>query len=944
MSLTRLTRTAPLALDTVAGDECLSFYPGLAGPVAELVRGAGGSSTYLAGLLRREAEWLSSQLSTPLPDALTAARDATAGADLKSLGAALRTAKRRTALLLALGDLGGAMALSEVTGALTEFADWAVETAAGALLQEEAARGGLPGFDAVLDPRDAGYLVLAMGKMGAFELNYSSDIDLIVLFDETRFAPEDHGEARAGFVRVTRKLVRMLSDVTDGGYVFRTDLRLRPNPAVTPVCVGLLAAERYYEAHGRTWERAAFIKARVCAGDRAAGEAFLTRMRPFVFRRHLDFAAIEDAREMMRKIRHHKGLTGPITVHGHDVKLGRGGIREIEFFTQTQQLICGGRDPHLQAPGTQEALTALRDAGWVEPAEHDALQGAYMAHRTLEHRIQMLEDAQTHRVPRGDARFAALAALCGTNDLPGFEAGLARRFETVHAITGGDVVQEHAAEPATPVCFEDAASEAMVESWHRLPATRSDRASAMFGRMQPEVLRRLGQAADPGSALAQFDAFLRGLPAGVQVFSLFQERPALLDLLVQICSSAPALARYLGRNAGVLDAVLDPRFYAALPDLAGYQARLAEWLDRAGDFEDALDLVRLWNKEARFQVGVHLLRQISSPEEVAVAYADIAEATVNGLMAPVIAEVSRRHGPPPGRGAAVLGMGKLGTRAMTATSDLDLIVIYDADPADESAGPKPIPAAQYYAKLTKTLVNALTVPTAEGRLYEVDMRLRPSGKQGPVATGFASFRTYQAQEAWTWEHLALCRARAVAGRADLRRDVTEAIADVLLMPWDRERILADTAAMRARLAEARKEGQGDPWEVKQGPGRLLDIDLFLQAGVLICGLGDRPMDGDTPDRLRQADWLDTEEHRTVVDALGLHAHVQALARLCVEGRFDPSAAGAGLAEVLTGATGHESLEELATALETTAGAAAALIDRRIGTGLTPDDARTDRPA
>ncbi|MEL6680953.1 MAG: glutamine-synthetase adenylyltransferase, partial [Pseudomonadota bacterium] len=396
------------------------------------------------------------------------------------------TAKRRAALLLALADLGGEMERAEVTRALTEIADWAVGCAAAALLRAEAARGALPGLDADLDPRAAGYIVLAMGKMGAFELNYSSDIDLIVLFDEARFDPGDHATVRAGFVKVTRKLVRLLSDVTEDGYVFRTDLRLRPNPAVTPVCVGLIAAERYYEAHGRTWERAAFIKARVCAGDRRAGEAFLKRLRPFVFRRHLDFAAIEDAREMLRKIRDHKGLFGPITVRGHDMKLGRGGIREIEFFTQSHQLICGGRDARLQAPSTQAALSELHRAGWVNADEHDALQAAYVAHRNVEHRIQMLEDAQTHRVPKGDEGLAAVAALSGEADPEAFARRVAARLEDVHAITGEE---EEPVQAPVARCFATREAEAILDSWPHLPATRSDRASALFARLKPEVLR-----------------------------------------------------------------------------------------------------------------------------------------------------------------------------------------------------------------------------------------------------------------------------------------------------------------------------------------------------------------------------------------------------------------------------------------------------------------------
>ena len=428
--------------------------------------------------------------------------------------------------------------------------------------------------------------VLAMGKMGAFELNYSSDIDLIVLFDETRHAPDDYAELRRGFIRVTQKLVKLLSEVTAEGYVFRTDLRLRPDPSVTPVCIATEPAEHYYESLGRTWERAAYIKARACAGAVAAGEAFLGRLRPFVWRRHLDFWAIQDAQDMRLRIRAHKGLAGPIAIPGHDLKLGQGGIREIEFFTQTRQLIVGGRDEGLRQRATLPALAALADKGWVDRDVAERLSAAYVAHRELEHRLQMLEDAQTQRLPESPAGLARLADFCGAESVEAFSAGLRERLEAVAALTEPFFAHEprHAADaPAPEAVFADpAAARERMAAWKRLPAFRSERARSIFRRLEPELMRRIAETASPDAALMSLDAFLSRLPSGVQLFSLMEANPPLLDLLVDVCGTAPELARYLGSNARVLDAVISQDFYRPLrgAERAPGRARRAAGADR----------------------------------------------------------------------------------------------------------------------------------------------------------------------------------------------------------------------------------------------------------------------------------------------------------------------------------------------------------------------------
>jgi glutamate-ammonia-ligase adenylyltransferase len=376
--------------------------------------------------------------------------------------------------------------------------------------------------------------------MGARELNYSSDVDLIVLFDESRHDPAAYADLRRGFIRVTQRLVKLLSEVTADGYVFRADLRLRPDPSVTPVCIATEPAEHYYESLGRTWERAAYIKARPCAGAIAAGAAFLDRLRPFIWRRHLDYAAIQDAHDMRLRIRAHKRLTGPIEIPGHDLKLGRGGIREIEFFTQTRQLIVGGRDPELRHPATLDALQALSDKGWVDRATAQTLAKAYVDHRELEHRLQMLEDAQTHRLPDTRDGLARLAAFCGTTP-DAFKSALHARLETVHDLTEPFFAPETPADAPAPesVFANPDAARITMAGWRRLPAFRTERARAIFRRLEPELLHRIARAASPDAALQSLDAFLTHLPSGVQLFSLMEANPPLLDLLVDICATAP---------------------------------------------------------------------------------------------------------------------------------------------------------------------------------------------------------------------------------------------------------------------------------------------------------------------------------------------------------------------------------------------------------------------
>lgn len=924
----RLTR-CPVPHDPDPAAEAARRFADLDPGLRDLLAGIAGCSPFLADLQNREEAWLRTALMLSPETALEAELFRLGDLPAEGLGAELRRAKRRIGLLAALADLGGVWPLEAVTSALTRLADGAVAAALRHLVAEEIRRGKIPGATPEDAASGAGMVVFAMGKMGAGELNYSSDIDLICLFDETRYA-EDAGEARAAFIRVTRKLCALISDRTEDGYVFRTDLRLRPDAAVTPVCLSMAAAESYYESVGRTWERAAWIKARPCAGDIAAGERFLRTLSPFVWRKHLDFAAIQDAHDMRLRIRDHRGLHGPVQIEGHNMKLGVGGIREIEFFVQTRQLIAGGRDPDLRDRTTLGGLAALARKGWLPEATAAELGNLYRAHREVEHRLQMIHDAQTQEMPATPEGVARIAHLSGATDVTGWRAELKARLDRTDHLTEGFFAPGEVEEG--PALSESA--RAIVEGWKAYPALRSERAGAIFRRVRPGILTRLHRAANPDEALIAFDGFLSGLPAGVQIFALFEANPQLVDLIVDIAATSPALARYLSRNSAVLDAVIGGSFFSPWPAKGALVAELSSVLAGIEDYERKLDAARRWMKEWHFRVGVHLLRGVIDAFEAGKQYADLAEAVLVALFPVVEAEFARKHGPQPGRGACLLGMGSLGAGRLNAGSDLDVIVIYDAGEAEMSEGPKPLAVRPYFARFTQALVTAVTAPMAEGRLYELDMRLRPSGRQGPVATGLPSFRNYQLSEAWTWEHLALTRARVLAGEQSLCADVEAFRREILLAKGPGDSVLADVADMRRRLAAA-KPAKGI-WEAKNGPGRLMDVELMAQTCALRTGDPTTRVEAQLRAGVRGA-ILSQSDEQALLSAYRLCWRLQAGTRLLTEGTLDMAELGEGGRAFLLRETGQPDADTLSDRLDATTTAAAAVIGRHLPISEAEDD-------
>ena len=834
-SFAALITRCPIPFDTAIGGEAAQPFADMPLPVVDLIAGAAGCSPYIKELLRRQGDWLHGALRSDPQDALDAVLAGLDTATLPSLAKDLRVAKARVALLAALADLGGVWDTMRVTRALTVFADCAVQRCVTLLVGDEIRRAKLPLAAPEDAARGAGLVVLAMGKMGAHELNYSSDIDLICLFDQDRYG-SDAAEARAAFVRVVRRMTALLQDITEDGYVFRVDLRLRPDAAVTPVCLSMAAAMAYYEAEGRTWERAAYIKARPCAGDLAAGLRFLAGLTPFVWRKHLDFAAIQDAHDMRLRIRSHRGLNGPLLLEGHNMKLGAGGIREIEFYAQTRQLIAGGRDASLRDPTTMGALTALAAKGWTSDADAAALSRLYLAHRDIEHRIQMVHDEQTHDVPTSPEAIARLAAFNGQGEADFRRDLLARLAETdrlTDEFFNPAASGQAAPAAAAPLPNLPPESRAIIAGWQAYPALRSPRAQSIFQRLLPKLEARLARADHPAEALVALDGFLAGLPAGVQIFSLFDANPALVDLIIDIAATAPSLALYLSRHSAVLDGVIGGAFWAPWPTDGALTDELASLLAAAPDYEARLDGARIWQKEWHFRIGVHLLRGLISADDAGAQYAALARAVIAALWPVVAQDFARRHGPAPGRGAAVLGMGSLGAGRLNAASDLDIILIYDAQGFENSDGLRPLPTRQYFARLTQSFVTALSAQTSKGRLYEVDVRLRPSGRKGPVATSLAAFASYQRDEAWTWEHLALTRARVMVGDAGLSQDIEDLRRAIIAEKGAGAALRADVADMRARLAVA-QTGMPCDWEAKAGAGRMMDIELCAQTLALLA--------------------------------------------------------------------------------------------------------------
>ncbi|PWW02238.1 glutamate-ammonia-ligase adenylyltransferase [Hoeflea marina] len=884
------------------------------------------------------------------------------------LMADLRRAKRRVALTLALNDLARLITARETTAGLSALADACLSAAFDHLLRGAHDAGKLVLPDPDRPGEKSGLIVLGMGKHGAGELNYSSDIDIVVFFDPDAGILEDPDEATDTFARLVRRLVRIMQERTGDGYVFRTDLRLRPDPGSTPLAFPVEAAMHYYESRGQNWERAAFIKARPVAGDIEAGERFLKELTPFVFRKYLDYAAIADVHSIKRQIHAHRGF-GAIAVKGHNVKLGRGGIREIEFFVQTQQLIAGGRMPQLRKRRTDEMLVALARARWIDPSTARTLAEAYWYLRDVEHRIQMLRDEQSHTLPETEAELARIALMMGAASSKAFGetfvghlqavercyAGLFENEERLSLASGNLVFTGEDDDPGTLKTLSQLGFERpsdisrIIRTWHygRYRATQSAEARERLTALTPQLLTVFGATKRADEALIRFDAFISGLPAGIQLFSLLGNNPGLLTLMVTIMASAPRLAELIARKPHVFDGMLDPALMAELPTRDYLAERIDTLLIGANAYEECLDRLRIVALEQKFLIGVRLLTGAISGARAGEAFTDLADLIIAAALDAVLDGMVEAHGRIPGGRACVIGMGKLGSHELTAGSDIDIILLYDHEAgAEESDGPKPLDPVRYYARATQRLMAALSAPTAEGILYEVDLRLRPSGNKGPIATSVAAFAKYQAEEAWTWEHLALTRARPVAGDPSLMRDARDVVDRVLAEPRDPAKLVADLVEMRD-LIDTEKPPR-DIWDVKLIPGGLIDIEFIAQylslkargegslslqkinekqslvsnskqKGPLVAAFACDEGCTATGEvlALLGPEMIGVEETELLRRALELWSNQAQIVRLCVEGGFDPKQAPAGLIDLVVRAGEAPDLKSLETEMKAT---------------------------
>jgi glutamate-ammonia-ligase adenylyltransferase len=743
-------------------------------------------------------------------DALAHARAQAQGPDVAK---ALRRERLALAIALAAGDLAGAFPLSRVMHELSDFADRALDAAIA-----EAMRKRVP------DAEPVGFTALALGKHGARELNYSSDIDPILLYDPERLPRRERDEPAEAAQRYARAILAALSEQTAEGYVFRVDLRLRPASEVSPLAISFDAALTHYESSALAWERAAFIRARSAAGDVAAGEAFLAAIAPFVWRRSLDFTALEEVRRLTTRIRdHHEGPREPGP--GFDLKHGRGGIREIEFFVQAQQLIHGGRHPALQVRGTRAALDALAEADIVARGDALLLGESYDRLRTLEHRLQMVDDRQTHALPRDAAGIDNVARLDGLPDGAALLAELmtiteqvAARYDTL--LTGPEdrPVARPARDGATVALVE-----ARIDKWReRMRTLRGSEARAALAALRPALVEALAAAPEPERAITRFEAIVEQVPTAINLFRLFEARPGLLDQVLRVVTLAEPLAEALGRHPEWLDAMIDSR---AL-DLPGPVAELAAQMRRAPtDYERRLDRIRAVVGEARFALGVQLVEAQHDPLEIAAGLARVAEAALETGAAAAIEEFAAVHGRIPDSELLVLGLGRLGGGALTNASDLDVIYLFTGEIGIESDGERPLTASLYYNRLAQRVTAALSVPTAAGALYEVDTRLRPQGTQGPLAVSLDSFERYQREDAWTWEHMALTRARPLFGSPQGRAALQRIVDEVLRRGRDPAGLRADALKMRGEIA-ANKTPSG-PLDAKLQRGGLIDCEFIV---------------------------------------------------------------------------------------------------------------------
>jgi glutamate-ammonia-ligase adenylyltransferase len=877
------------------------------------------ASPYLTTLARRSPDDLRAVLAAE-PGALcrriiAAAEGLSRRATAASVEHRLRRLKARLHLLIAVADLGGVFDLAAATGFLSRFADAALGAATAVAAREAFGAGQITRQGEGWEGPLPGLFCLAMGKLGAFELNFSSDIDISVFYEPGALPLAPSTEAAAFATRFTERIADLLRRRTVDGYVFRVDLRLRPDPASTPAAVSIPAAIEYYQSVGQNWERAAFIKARAAAGDIALAKSFLGELEPFIWRRSLDFAAIADIHSITRQIQS-RNPHDTLTAAGADLKLGRGGIREIEFYVQTQQLILGGRRPELRDRSTLGALYALGAGGHAPQPVADALAQSYRDLRRLEHRVQMVGDEQTHRLPKADDDRRRVAALSGARTLGQFDRAVGSLLKGVHRrcrelfageeplfsrfgsliFTGVEDDSETLATLGRMGFSDPAKVTGEIRGWHHghIAASRSEQGREALTRLAPRLLEAAEATGAPDVAFARFSDFFVGLNSGVQVQLLLLAKPKLLELVVRIMALAPRFAGELARRPTILDALLDPAFFSPLGD----KRAIADAIGASESFEEAMDVARRLHREATFKIAAQVLERVATADAAGRAFADLADAVIRGLAAASLGEVERIAGALAGD-VAVVALGKCGSAEMTATSDLDLMTLYQG--ADGAVSREKLWSPEtFFARFTHRLVAALSAPTAEGGLYAVDLQLRPSGTKGPVAVSLPAFESYYASEAEVWELLALTRARVVWATSDgFRLAAQQAIETALRRPREARTTAVEVAAMRELMRQERPPGGF--WDMKLSDGGLVDIEFCAQFLQLIHAPTGGPLRQNTLEALGALEAAGAAPAQTLQPLAGafrLQQNLSQLMKVALPEGADPSTEPKGLRSLM----------------------------------------------
>ncbi len=918
------------------------------------------ASSYLSDIAKQHDTWLPQLLNQSVDEAIKAcfAFEDIDHSSSKECAKQCRLSKKRLSLLLGLLHYHPDWPVMDIVKIWSEFAEQAVKVLTDILIKEAVDNGQIS-FKNPSDLQSHGYFILALGKLGGKELNYSSDIDLIAFFEPDRLVHHKPDYAKGFFIKLTKDLIYLLERREKEGYIFRTDFRLRPDPGSTAVTLSTDAAYNYYEQFGQTWERSAFIKARPIAGDISTAQHFLTELHPFIWRKYLDYVSIDEIHAMKRKIQAHHGFAD-IQIEGHNIKIGRGGIREIEFFVQCQQLIFGGRILALQGKPTLKMLDALTSHHFVEEAVAVKIKAAYSFFRIIENNIQMMRDEQTHAIPKSEEDRHSLALMSGFENFEALGIALEKQLETVahiydilfadeyvsdkSIIDAIDLTDEQAIEKMlVEIGFKDAASCAnIVSSWGRggIQSISNINARQQFEKILPNLLTSIAYAPNSQVVLAQFDHFLRRLPAGLQFFSLLKSEPKLFDLMTTIFATAPRMTAILAARPRLFDVMLDPRY----DDEASFQHELIDnlvtELARAPHYEDQLDAIRIFGQDHLFKIGVKLLAKRMTLQEAGNAFSQKADLIIQKTAAIVFDYLVEKYGILPGARWGVLGMGKLGSQEMTAASDLDLIILYDHDErAKYSNGKRALSPSQYFSRFTQYLITALSAPTAQGRLYEVDMRLRPSGRNGPVASRLKSFITYQKEEAWVWEHLALIRSRPIAASDGFMEEMENA-KKMIFKSQKRSvnEIVQDTLDMKKRIFEEKKSH--NIWDFKTRQGGQMDVELTIQALILIAfKRGEQNIQCDAYEfleSLKKSKLQNCNQIDILRKASKFYIRLMQVQRLCIT-QFEIDALPPALLNLLNDAGECDNFEQLAQKLQLNLTQVSEIADELLKAELTPAD-------